>query len=59
MKSVLDKEEKELLESVERGEWNPVPHQDKEKKRIQKMAKAFWKQGNKSAQSVLRKVKKG
>ncbi|MFA5866069.1 MAG: hypothetical protein WC975_15455 [Phycisphaerae bacterium] len=38
MKVKLDKEEKELLESVERGEWKSVPNLEKEKKRHQKVA---------------------
>lgn len=36
----LDPEERELLRSVEAGEWKPVRNFAKEKKRIQAIAKA-------------------
>jgi predicted DNA binding CopG/RHH family protein len=33
----LDKEEQELLEEVERGEWKPVANEEEEKKRFQQI----------------------
>jgi predicted DNA binding CopG/RHH family protein len=36
----LDKEELELLESVETGEWQPVQEREKELKRFQEYARA-------------------
>ena len=38
MKKKLDKEELDLLESIEKGEWNPVKNQEKEKKRHREYA---------------------
>ena len=35
----LNKEEQEILESVERGEWKPVKNLAKEKKRLMQIAK--------------------
>ena len=35
----LDKEEQEILESVEKGEWKPVKNLAKEKKRLIQIAK--------------------
>lgn len=35
----LDKEEQEILESVEKGEWKPVKNLAKEKKRLMQIAK--------------------
>ena len=40
MNPVLSKDEKELLESVERGEWKSIPNLKKEIKRYQEYAKA-------------------
>lgn len=37
----LDKEEKELLDSLERGEWQPVDHQEEEKARLVSAARAM------------------
>lgn len=39
----LSKEEKELLESVERGEWKTIPHFKKEAKRYQEYARATFR----------------
>lgn len=39
----LDKEEAELLASVEAGEWRSVPNFEKEKKRYEKIAAATFK----------------
>ena len=39
----LNKEEKELLESVEQGEWKPVPETRNEAERYQEYAKATFK----------------
>ena len=36
----LTKEEKDILESVERGEWRRIPDFDKEAKRYQESARA-------------------
>ncbi|MBN2123957.1 MAG: antitoxin [Deltaproteobacteria bacterium] len=36
----LTKEEKEILESVEKGEWRRIPDFDKEAKRYQEYARA-------------------
>ncbi|MBN2313943.1 MAG: hypothetical protein JXM79_08425 [Sedimentisphaerales bacterium] len=36
----LTKEEKEILDSVERGEWKQVPNLQREAKRFQESAKA-------------------
>ena len=35
----LDKEEQELLNSVEKGEWKPIKNLAKEKKRLQQIAR--------------------
>lgn len=39
----LDKEEAELVASVEAGEWRSVPNFEKEKKRYEKIAAATFK----------------
>lgn len=39
----FDQEEKELLESYERGEWQPVADEDVEKERYQAYATATFK----------------
>jgi predicted DNA binding CopG/RHH family protein len=39
-KMVLDNEERDVLESYERGEWVPVKNQKKEIKRLQQYAKS-------------------
>jgi predicted DNA binding CopG/RHH family protein len=39
----LTKEEKEILDSVERGEWKQVPNFKREAKRFQESAKASLK----------------
>jgi predicted DNA binding CopG/RHH family protein len=39
----LSKEEKELLNSVERGEWKSVPNFEKEKKKMMLAARATLK----------------
>lgn len=39
----LNKKEKELLESVERGEWESVPNFENEAKRYQEYAKATFR----------------
>jgi predicted DNA binding CopG/RHH family protein len=39
----LTKEEKEILDSVERGEWKQVPNFKREAKRFQESAKATLK----------------
>ncbi len=41
--SEIDQEEKELLESFERGEWVPVPNLEAEKKRYQEAARQSMK----------------
>jgi predicted DNA binding CopG/RHH family protein len=41
--SEIDREEKELLDSFERGEWVPVPNVEAEKKRYQDAAKQSMK----------------
>ena len=41
--SEIDQEEKELLESFERGEWVPVPNVEAEKKRYQEAARHSMK----------------
>ncbi len=38
----LDQEEKELMESVERGEWKQVDHFEEEKKKAEMAAKATF-----------------
>lgn len=35
----LDEEEREIVESYERGEWKPIKNLEKEKKRFQEIAK--------------------
>lgn len=37
----LDAEEQELLDSVERGEWEPIPNMEEEMNRLQQSARAF------------------
>lgn len=39
----LDLEERELLESFERGEWQPIPNQADELERYQRYAKETFK----------------
>lgn len=39
----LNKEEKEILESVERGEWKSIPNFKREAKRYQEYAKATFR----------------
>ena len=39
----LSKEEKELLDSVERGEWKTIPNFKKEAKRVQEYARATYR----------------
>ncbi len=39
----LGKEEKDLLDSVERGEWKTIPNFKKEAKRYQEYAKASFR----------------
>lgn len=39
----LDKVEQELLDSVERGEWQSIPDLEKEGKRYQEYAKATFR----------------
>ena len=39
----LDKEEQELVDSFERGEWRSVPNLQREKKKAQKIAAATFK----------------
>jgi predicted DNA binding CopG/RHH family protein len=39
----LDKEEKDLVKSLERGEWRSVPNLEKEKKRFQEYARANFR----------------
>lgn len=34
----LDEEEKELIESIERGEWKPIPNQEEEIKKLREAA---------------------
>ena len=43
MKNNLDKEEKELLESFGKGEWEKVPNQDEELKKFQQIARESLK----------------
>jgi predicted DNA binding CopG/RHH family protein len=38
-----DKDEKELLDSVERGEWRAIPDSEKESRRYQKYARAAFR----------------
>jgi predicted DNA binding CopG/RHH family protein len=38
-----DKDEKELLDSVERGEWTTVPDSEKESQRYQRYARATFR----------------
>ena len=38
-----DKDEKELLDSVERGEWTTVPDSEKESRRYQRYARATFR----------------
>lgn len=39
----IDKDEKELLESVERGEWKPVRGRARERSRYEKVARATFR----------------
>ena len=39
----LDREEKQLLDSVERGDWKTIPDFEKEAKRYQEYAKATFR----------------
>lgn len=43
MKTKLDKEERELLESIERGDWKPVKNQGKEVRKHREYALASLK----------------
>ena len=43
MKNNLDKEEKELLESFGKGEWEKIPNQDEELKKFQQIARESLK----------------
>lgn len=43
MKSNLDKEERELLDSFEKGEWEKIPNLDVEMKKFRKLAKESLK----------------
>ncbi len=43
MKNNLDKEEKGLLESFGKGEWEKIPNQDAELKKFQQIAKESLK----------------
>lgn len=43
MKNNLDKEEKELLESFEKGDWEKVPNQDEKLKKFQQIARESLK----------------
>ena len=40
MSDELDKEEKEILESFERGEWKSVPHINERKKQLKEYTRA-------------------
>ena len=39
----LDPEEQDLLDSIERGEWQSIPHLQDEIKRYQRYAEAYMK----------------
>ncbi|MFQ6115000.1 MAG: CopG family antitoxin [bacterium] len=39
----LDKNEKEILESVDRGEWTSIPRTKSERRRFQRYAEATFK----------------
>jgi hypothetical protein len=56
MKIKLDKEEQELLDSFERGEWKSVPNLAREKKKYQKIARATLQR---HAKISLCKAKRG
>lgn len=43
MKNNLDKQEKELLESFEKGEWEKISNQDSELKKFQQIARESLK----------------
>ena len=43
MKTVFDKEEKEILKSFEKGEWKSVPDLKKRKSQLKEIAKATLK----------------
>jgi predicted DNA binding CopG/RHH family protein len=43
MKTILDKEEKEILESFENGEWKSVPDIKKRKSQLKEIAKETLK----------------
>ena len=40
MSDVFDKEEKEILESFERGDWKSVPHLNERKKQLKEYTRA-------------------
>lgn len=40
MRDEFDKEEKEILESFERGEWKSVPHLNERKKQLKEYTRA-------------------
>ena len=54
----MDKEEKEILDSVERGEWRKIPNFKKEVKRYRGYAKATLKR-NALTRKTLNKSDKG
>ena len=43
MRNKLDKDEKELLDSFENGEWEKIPNLDEELKKFRKLAKESLK----------------
>jgi len=43
MKGKLDQEERDILESFERGEWRSVPNVEEEIRRSQEMARATFR----------------
>ena len=51
----LDEEEKEILESFERGEWLPVADQEAESERYQTYAKATFKKDKRVNIRISRK----
>jgi hypothetical protein len=59
MKIKLDKEEQELLESVECGEWRSVPNLSKEIARHQKIARNTLLNHSKTVIRGLKKRKTG
>ena len=51
----LSKEEKELLDSVERGEWKTVPNFEKEAKRVQDYANRTHKKDKRASIRISEK----